>query len=182
LRLPLLAVFLFGLGNASDAFLLLRASQLGLDALGLTLLWSGFHVVKWACSAPSGRLADRLGPGRPLLVGWALYAAVYVAFAYAGSIAALLGLLVLYAMYYGLTEGAERKLVTELGGKAGRGTVLGAYHLASGGGLFLASLLFGMIWERASARAAFLVGAGLALLATGLLAVALGFARRARVS
>src|SRR6185436_15209318 len=103
LRLPLLAVFLFGLGNASDAFLLLRGSQLGLDAMGLTLLWSGFHVVKWACSAPSGRLADRLGPGRPLLVGWGLYAAVYVAFAYAGSIAALLGLLVLYAMYYGLT-------------------------------------------------------------------------------
>jgi MFS family permease len=173
----LVAVFVFGLGNASDAFLLLRASQLGFDAVGLTLLWSGFHVVKWACSAPSGRLADRLGSGRPLLVGWALYAAVYVGFAYAGSVAALLGLLLFYALYYGLTEGAERKLVTELGGEVGRGTVLGAYHLASGAGLFLASLLFGVVWERASARTAFLLGAGLALAATALLAAALARAR-----
>ena len=161
---------------------MLRASQLGFDALGLTLLWSGFHIIKWACSAPSGRLADRLGAGRPLLVGWALYAAVYVGFAYAGSVVALLGLLLLYALYYGLTEGAERKLVTELGGDAGRGAVLGAYHLASGAGLFLASLLFGLVWERGSARAAFLVGAALALLATALLAAALVYARPSRTA
>jgi MFS family permease len=173
LRAPLVAVFLFGLGNASDAFLLLRASQLGMDALALTLLWSGFHIVKWACSAPSGRLVDRLGPGRPLLVGWLLYAAVYAGFAYANGIASMLALLVFYALYYGLTEGAERTLVTALAGDAGRGTVLGAYHLASGAGLFLASLLFGIVWERASARAAFLVGAALALGATALLAAAL---------
>lgn len=173
LRVPLVAVFLFGLGNASDAFLLLRASQLGMGALGLTLLWSAFHVVKWASSAPSGRLVDRLGPGRPLLVGWVLYAAVYAGFAYTSSIAALLALLAVYALYYGLTEGAERTLVTELGGDTGRGTVLGAYHLASGAGLFLASLLFGVVWERASARAAFLLGGALALLATALLAVPL---------
>jgi MFS family permease len=173
LRVPLVAVFLFGLGNASDAFLLLRASQLGMGALGLTLLWSAFHVVKWASSAPSGRLVDRLGPGRPLLVGWVLYAAVYAGFAYTSSIAALLALLAVYALYYGLTEGAERTLVTELGGDTGRGTVLGAYHLASGAGLFLASLLFGVVWERVSPRAAFLLGGGLALLATALLAVPL---------
>ena len=173
LRAPLLAVFLFGLGNASDAFLLLRASQLGMDALGLTLLWSAFHVVKFACSAPSGRLVDRLGPGRPLLVGWTLYAALYLGFAYANSIVVLLALLAVYALYYGLTEGAERKLVTALAGDAGQGTALGAYHLASGAGLFLASLLFGVVWERASARAAFLLGGGLALVATALLAAVL---------
>lgn len=180
LRLPLVAVFLFGLGNASDAFLLLRASQLGMGAIGLTLLWSAFHVLKWACSAPSGRLVDRLGPGRPLLVGWSLYAAVYAGFAYASSIVALLALLAAYALYYGLTEGAERTLVTALGGDAGRGTVLGAYHLASGAGLFLASLLFGVVWERASARVAFLLGGGLALLATAVLAVVLATRKERR--
>ena len=177
LRAPLLAVFLFGLGNASDAFLLLRASQLGMGALGLTLLWSAFHVVKFASSAPSGRLVDRLGPGPLLLVGWTLYAAVYAGFAYASGIAVFLALLAAYALYYGLTEGAERTLVTALAGDAGQGTVLGAYHLASGAGLFLASLLFGVVWERVSARAAFLLGGGLALLATALLAAVL--ARRA---
>ena len=182
LRLPLLAVFLFGLGNASDAFLLLRAADLGLGPLGLTLLWSGFHVAKWAASAPSGRLVDRLGPGRPLLVGWALYAAVYAGFAFARGIVPLLALLVLYALYYGLTEGAERTLVVALAGDAGRGTVLGAYHLASGAGLFVASLLFGAVWERTSSTAAFLLGAGLAVAAAALLAVALTTSRRGRLA
>ncbi len=171
LWLPLFAVFVFGLGNASDAFLLLRAADLGLEPLGLTLLWSGFHFAKWAASAPSGQLVDRLGPGRPLLVGWALYAAVYAGFAFARGIVPLLALLVLYALYYGLTEGAERTLVVALAGDAGRGTALGAYHLASGAGLFVASLLFGAVWERVSSTAAFLLGAGLAVAAAVLLAV-----------
>src|SRR5262249_52643782 len=81
LRWPLAAIFLFALGNASDPFLLLRLAGLGVTALGLPLLWSAFHVLKWACSAPAGRLADRLGPARPLVAGWVLYALVYGAFA-----------------------------------------------------------------------------------------------------
>jgi MFS family permease len=182
LLLPLAAVFLFGLGNASDAFLLLRAADLGLGPLGLTLLWSGFHVAKWAASAPSGRLVDRLGPGRPLLVGWTLYAGVYGGFAWTRGIGALLALLLLYAVYYGLTEGAERTLVVGLAGEAGRGTALGAYHLASGAGIFLASLLFGVVWEQASPSAAFLLGGALAAAATALLALVLARTRRAAPS
>ncbi len=173
LGLPLLAVFLFSLGNASDAFLLLRAAALGCGPLGLTLLWSGFNVAKWACSAPSGRLVDRLGPGPPLLAGWALYAVVYAGFAFAAGIVPFFALLALYAGFYGLTEGAERTLVVALAGDVGHGTVLGAYHLAGGAGLFLASLLFGLVWQEVSPRAAFLLGAALALLAAAVLASAL---------
>ena len=116
---------------------------------------------------------DRLGPGRPLLVGWALYGAVYAGFAFARGIVPLLALLLLYALYYGLTEGAATTLVVALGGEAGRGTTLGAYHLVSGAGLFLASLLFGVVWERVSASAAFLFGAALAAIAAVILAAAL---------
>ncbi|HEV8629889.1 MAG TPA: MFS transporter [Thermoanaerobaculia bacterium] len=177
LRAPLLAIFLFALGNASDAFLLLRASALGVSAIGLTLLWSGFHVAKWACSVPAGVLVDRLGPGRPLLAGWALYAAVYLGFGFVTSRPAWLALFLAYALYYGLTEGAERTLVVTLAGEGGRGTALGAYHLAAGLGLFFASLLFGVVWEQVSARAAFVMGATLALAAAALLAFTLRAAR-----
>lgn len=169
LRAPLLAFFLFALGNASDAFLLLRASAAGLGPLGLTLLWSGFHVAKWAASAPSGRLADRWGPRRPLLLGWAIYGAVYLGFGHTDSLAALALLLLPYALYYGLTEGAERALVAALAEPAGRGTALGAYHLASGLGSLVASLLFGAIWEAVSPAAAFGTGAALALVAAAVL-------------
>jgi len=170
LRLPLAAMTLFALGNASDAFLLLRASQIGLSAIGLTFLWSGFHVCKWLASAPSGRIADRIGPRPLILTGWLVYAGVYAGFARAASAAAVLALFAVYALYYGVTEGAEKKLIVELaGGALGAGSSLGAFHAATGVGSFFASLLFGFLWQRFSPAAAFLTGAGLALIAAAAL-------------
>lgn len=170
LRSPLLAMFLFSLGNASDAFLLLRASQARISAIGLTLLWSGFHVCKWLASAPSGRLADRFG-ARPLILGgWLLYALVYAGFARAGAPPWMIGLFTVYAVYYGVTEGAEKKLIVQLAGDSlGAGSSLGAFHAATGFGTFLASLLFGALWQEISPQAAFLTGAALALLACAFL-------------
>lgn len=170
LRAPLLAMFLFSLGNASDAFLLLRASQAGISAIGLTLLWSGFHVCKWLASAPSGQLADRLGPRPLILGGWLIYALVYAGFARAGAPAWVIGLFMIYAAYYGVTEGAEKKLIVQLAGDSlGAGSSLGAFHAATGFGTFLASLLFGALWQEVSPQAAFLTGAALALLASAFL-------------
>jgi MFS family permease len=166
LRGPLLAMFLFSLGNASDAFLLLRASQLGITPIGLTLLWSVFHVCKWLASAPSGRLADRIGPRPLILGGWLLYAAVYAGFAWAAHAGWVLGLFAVYAVYYGSSEGAEKKLVVQLAGPGlGAGSSLGAFHGVTGLGTFCASLGFGLLWQAVSPAAAFLTGAGLALAA-----------------
>jgi MFS family permease len=173
LWMPLLAFLLFSLGNASDAFLLLRAANAGLGATGLALLWSGFHVVKWLASAPAGRLADRLGPKPQILAGWAVYATVYAGFAFVTGVPALLGWFALYAVYYGLTEGAQRALVVRLAGKdVGLGSSLGAFHLATGLGTFAASLLFGVLWQEISPAAAFLTGAGLAAAGATLLLLA----------
>ena len=163
LRGALAAFFCFALGNASDAFLLLRAADLGVGAVGLTLLWSAFHVVKWLASVPGGRLADRIGRRPAILLGWALYAIAYTGFATASRPVVLLVLLALYAGFYGLTEGAERALVVELAGApAGAGTALGAFHLAAGVGTFFASLWFGLVWQYFGAPAAFLTGAACA--------------------
>ncbi len=170
LRLPLVAFFLFSLGNASDAFLLLRAAELGFDAGDLALLWSGFHIVKWLASAPSGRLADRLGPRPQILIGWGVYALAYAGFALADRPLSLLAWFAVYAVYYGLTEGAQRTLVLRLaGGTLGAGSSLGAFHLATGIGTFVASLLFGLLWKEVSPAAAFATGGALAAAAAALL-------------
>ncbi len=173
LRAALVAFFCFALGNASDAFLLLRAADLGFGAVGLTLLWSAFHIAKWLASVPGGRLADRIGRRRAILLGWALYAAAYAGFAFAAGPIALCLMVALYAAFYGLTEGAERALVVELadashgcgigsGTGTGVGSALGAFHLAAGVGTFLASLWFGVVWHLFGAPVAFLTGAACA--------------------
>ena len=93
----------------------------------------------------------------------AILALVYLGFAVAVGPWAVAALFVVYAGFYGLTEGAERALTLELAGmETGTGTALGAFHLATGLGTFGASLLFGALWQLASPATAFLTGATLA--------------------
>lgn len=169
---PLLVAFtLFALANASDAFLLLRAGELGLGAAGLALLWSAFHLLRSALSAPAGRLADRIGRRRSLVLGWTAYAASYFGFASTAQPGLLALLLLPYAFAYAVTEGAERALVSAIAGDGALGTGLGAFHLVTGLGTLGASLWFGAVWQVVSPSAAFGTGAVLAIV--GVLALVL---------
>jgi MFS family permease len=170
-RRALTAAFLFALGNASDAFLLLRARELGAPVPALALIWSAFHVVRSGASAPGGRIADRIGPRASLLLGWGLYAVCYGAFAWAATLPALLVAMVPYAAYAGLVEGAERALAVQLGGAgASAGSSLGSWHFAVGLGAALASSAFGVIYARLSGPDAFLAAAACAAAAVAVLA------------
>lgn len=162
---------LFTLGNASDVFLLLKAGGTRAPLATLPLLWMGLHVVKAAVSVPGGRLADRIGRRRVIAAGWVFYAAVYAGFAFAESPAAVAGLFLVYGLYHGLTEGAEKALISELAPRRRQGTVFGWYHFTLGILILAASVLFGSIWELAGSRAAFLTSAGLALVAVVALAI-----------
>lgn len=163
------ARFLFALGNSTDAFLLLRLAEAGLGAAAIAALWSGLHVVKLLATFAGGHLSDRLGRRRLMLAGWGVYAAVYAGFALADSAAVFVALLLVYGLYFGLTEPVERAWVTELGPADLRGTALGAFHAAVGVAALPASLVFGLLWSRFGAPAAFAVGAALALAAAALL-------------
>jgi MFS family permease len=165
----LAVVLLFTLGNSTDAFLLLRAGQLGVEPALLPILWAAFHVVKAACSTPAGALSDRLGR-RPLIVaGWAVYALVYLGFARAGATWHAWALFLVYGAFYGLTEGTEKALVADLVTPDRRGTAFGFFNLAIGLGALPASVLFGLVWDRLGAPVAFGYGAALAALASALL-------------
>jgi MFS family permease len=156
-------VVLFTLGNSTDAFLLLRASQLGVPTALIPLLWVALHVVKSASSTPGGALSDRVGR-RPLIVaGWLLYAAVYAGFAVAEAQWHAWALFAVYGAVFGLTEGSEKALVADLVAPAQRGTAFGWYHGLVGAAALPASVLFGYVWDRYSAGAAFTMGAGLAV-------------------
>ena len=171
MHVVLAALLLFTLGNSTDAFLLLRLSGAGVSAAGVALLWSAFHVVKMVSTYVGGRISDRLGRRPMVIIGWAYYASIYLAFALVGSRAAMIATFLAYGLYYGLTEPVERAWVADLAPPHLRGTAFGLYHGVIGLAALPASLLFGLLWQRLGAPVAFLTGAGLALAATVLLAL-----------
>lgn len=164
-------ILLFTLGNSTDAFLLLRASQLGVPVALLPILWATLHVVKSAASTHGGALSDRIGRAPTLIAGWTIFALVYVGFGVATQQWHAWALFVVYGLFFALTEGTERALVADFSG-AKRGTAFGWFHLTVGLGALPASVLFGLVWDRAGAPAAFYMGATLAALAAiGILAI-----------
>lgn len=167
----LLPFGVFTLGNASDAFLLLKATEEDASPLALPVMWIVLHVVKTLTATPGGWIADRLGKRRTIAVGWIVYAATYAGFGFAEDQAAVWALVVLYGAFHGLTEGPERALVAELVPDGKRGAGFGWYHLVGGLGGLAASLLFGALWDAVGSRVAFHAAAALALVATMLFAV-----------
>lgn len=167
----LVALLVFTLGNATDAFLLVRAHELGVATAALPLLWSMFHMVKSGGSGYAGRLADRIDPRRLIYAGWGLYALVYAAFAVSRTEWQVWGLFALYGAFHALTEPAERALVANLAPAGALGRAYGWYNGALVAAALPASLLFGWLYGLYGPPAAFGTAAGLAVLGTLLLGI-----------
>lgn len=170
-------VAVFTLGNSSDAFLLWRANQLGVPPAEVPALWIVLHLVKSATSWPAGAVSDRLGRRTLIIAGWAIYAGVYFGFAMATTSMQIWILFAVYGLFYGLTEGAERALISDLAPEERRGAAFGLYHGAIGIAAFPASLIAGIVWQHYGPARAFELGAGLAAVAAIALSVAMKPAR-----
>ena len=168
----LIVYSLFALGNSTDAFLLLKLTDAAGGARWVPLMWAGLHVVKAGVSVVGGSWSDRIGRRAVIAVGWIVYAAVYVGFAFSESILVLLALFLTYGFYFGFTEGTEKALVADLSPASRRGFAFGVFNAIQGIGALAASLLFGVIWTAVSPAAAFMTGAALAAFATALLFIA----------
>jgi len=166
----LVVILIFTLGNSSDAFLLLRASDVGVTAAHLPLLWVAHHLVKSALSGPFGALSDRLGRRGVIVAGWIVYAISYGLFAWTTSSLACWAVFGLYGVHFALTEGAAKALVADLVPPEARGRAFGLFHAGVGIGALPASVIFGEIWQTWSAEVALATGATLALVAALLLA------------
>ncbi len=169
----LAVLVLFTLGNASDAFLLLRAEQLGVAVALVPMLWAALHVSKMVWNVVGGALADRVGPVPAIIAGWLVYAGTYAGFAVADRGWHAWALFGVYGLFYGLTEPTEKALVAALAPAPVRARAFGAYHFAIGIAALPASVIFGLVWEGHGPGAAFYLGAGLALLAALLLPLTL---------
>jgi MFS family permease len=168
-RRYLMIVGLFGIGNSSDAFLLLRAQDMGVNSAHLLLLYALFNTVEALLGYNAGRLSDRVGR-RPLLAcGYAVFALVYLGFALLHGPAAVWVLFTIYGLYYTLTQGTQKALAADLAHPERRGTEIGAFHFLVGLAALPASLIAGWLYSHVAPAAPFLVGACTAATATLLL-------------
>ena len=164
-------ILVFTLGNSTDAFLLLRAQQLGVPVRLLPTIWVVLHIVKMGFSVPGGIISDRIGRKKVIVTGWIVYALAYAGFGAASRHWHAWALFAVYGIYFGLTEGVEKALVADFAPAHLRGSAFGLYHLVVGIGAFPASLLFGVVWQKFGSAMAFGMGAGLALMASVMLSI-----------
>lgn len=158
-------IFLFTLGNSTDAFLLLRAKDLGVSVALAPILWALLNGVKSASNIPGGALSDRIGRKPTLIAGWLVYALTYFLFARASAAWHAWALFAFYGLFFGLTEGTEAALIADVAPDNRRGSAYGWFNLAIGIGALPASLLFGALWDHFGSGTAFVTGAAFALVA-----------------
>ena len=140
-------------------------SQSGIATPLIPVVWAMLHVVKMVTSFASGSLTQRFGLRPIILSGWLLYAFAYFAFSQVRDPDLLIAVILVYGIFYGLTEAPEKTLVSLLVSDTQAGTAFGGYNMTIGFAVLPASLLFGLIAARINLATAFLVGAVLALVA-----------------
>lgn len=166
LRSYLLILLVFSLGNSSDAFLLVRAHQLGVATAIVPLLWSLFHVSKLVWAYAGGALSDRIGRPALLVTGWVIFALVYLGFGRASTAWQVWALFLIYGIYHGLTEPVEKAMVKDLSAQSFQGKAFGYYHFVVGGASLPAGLLTGWLWSHFGPSFALETGAALSLTAS----------------
>ncbi len=170
-RLPLkywlvvLVGAVFTLARFSEAFLLLRAQNLGLAFSHVPLVLIVMNLAYMVTSYPAGVAADLLNPRTLLLLGLIMLAAADLVLAAAPSPSLVFIGAGLWGVHMGLTQGLFAKLVADAVPANLRGASFGIFNLVGGMALLLASVIAGALWTTFGAPATFIAGALFAIIA-----------------
>ena len=166
LKLYLLVVFIFTLGNSSNVFLLLRTQSVGFSDIDVILLFFAFTVSASVLALPLGKLSDIIGRKALLVAGYITFSSVYLGFAIATSHTLIIGMFLLFGAYTAMISGAERAFISEVAPSELRGTMLGLKSTIAGIALLPANILAGVLWDVFGAWVPFAFGALVSLVAT----------------
>lgn len=166
LKLFLIIIFIFTLGNSSNSFILLRAYSAGFDEREVILLYFVFNIVASILSYPIGKLSDKIGRKYTLSIGYLIYGIVYLGIGLLNTKSAFVILFVLYGFYTALTAGGERALIAEISPKDLKTSALGLHSAIVGIGLLPASVIAGFLWNNFGEAVPFVVGGILAILSS----------------
>lgn len=165
LKIYLIVVFLFTLGNSSNAFLMLRARNLGYSDSGSIFLYFIYTLTASILSMPFGKKSDEIGRKKLLVLGYVVFSIVYSGFAFASNKETIFVMFMLYGFYTAIITAVERAFISEIAHLEIRGTVLGLHSTLSGIALLPASVIAGFLWENFGVQMPFLFGASTAIIA-----------------
>ena len=167
----LIIIFVFTLGNSADALLLVKTSETGIDKSYIPFVYMIFNTVSVLLAIPIGKLSDRIGREKLIILGFLVYAIVYYFFGRFNNINVFIFLFMLYGFYSALTDGSQKAMISDIVSKDLKGTGFGIYHAVLGITLLPASLIAGLLYDKVNSNAPFYFGSIMALIATILMII-----------
>jgi MFS family permease len=170
-------VFIFTLGNSTDALLMVKANEVGVKVAFVPLVYLVTSIVSVLLSIPLGSLSDKIGKEKLLIAGYLVYAVVYYGFGAAKNVITIVALFALYGFYSASTDGVQKSFVSDTIDKNKQGTGLGIYNALLGITLLPASVIAGLLYDKVNSSIPFYFGAVMAVVSAILM---LFFARRSK--
>lgn len=158
-------IFIFTLGNSTDALLMVKANELGIKVAYIPLVYLITSVVSVIMAIPIGMLSDKIGKEKVLIVGFVIYAIVYFGFGATSGTRLIVVLFALYGLYSAATDGIQKAFISDLVDKNKKGTAMGIYNALLGITLLPASLIAGLLYDKVDSNAPFYFGAVMAIVA-----------------
>lgn len=159
----LLAIALFGIGNSSNAFLLLRTRDIGASLATTILIYAAFNLIAALVSYPAGSLSDRWGRKHLLLAAFVVFLGAYLGFALTRSVLLIGVFFALYGLYEGIFRAVGKSFAADLVPAGLRASGIGWFSTTVGLMQLLASVVAGMLWDKVGHAAVFWYGAAFAL-------------------
>lgn len=154
----LIIIFIFTLGNSTDALLLVKANEVGVKVAFIPLVYLVTSIVSVLLAIPIGVLSDKIGKEKILIFGFLIYAIVYFGFGVTGSISMIVALFALYGLYSAATDGIQKAFISDIIDENKKGTGLGIYNAMIGITLLPASLIAGILYDKVNSSIPFYFG------------------------
>lgn len=163
-RKYLLAIALFGIGNSSNAFLILQTKDLGVSFKNTILIYAAYNLVAALISYPSGHLSDKMGRKNILLISFIIFIITYLGFAFTKNLWLISGLFCLYGLYQGVFRSVGKAMAADFVPQHLRASGIGWYSTTVGLAGLVASVVAGQLWDKINHPAVFIYGAAFGII------------------